>query len=198
MKGLTLPAAARLIWLLAGAMLLGVGVGLVWMPSSQAIAQVQAQAKDLYDRASRNDAEARESARLEAAAKHIAADVDSLSGQASPTAATARALALLNRDARLFGVAIHAIAPAPQASPAPFAGLRGMPLEIDARGSFRALLAFAADLPRHDVLIEIDDLNLAATPSRSRSPVLEAKIEATIYRYNPAPETEVTHAPGTL
>jgi Tfp pilus assembly protein PilO len=198
MKAMTLPAAARLLWLLAAAILLGVGVGLIWLPSSQAIAQLETQAKELYERADQNEAEVRDAAHLRAAAQRIDDDVHSLSGQASASAAMARALTLLEGDARTYGIEIRSVAPAPHAPPAPSAGLSGTPLEIDAHGSFRALLAFAADLPRHDALIEVDDVDLAAAPTRSPAPALDAKIDATIYRYHPASDPEVTHAPGTL
>jgi len=190
----------RILWLAAAAVLFGLGVGVVWWPSAQDIAQMQAQAKNLYDGANANERVLRQAARMRAARARVAADVRALAGSETPNAATVRAIRLLDRRAKAFGLEIRAVVPALPPSPAPAASaqagsLLGFPVEIDLRGTFRAVLAFTADIPRHDVLVEVRNLDLAAAGDRARKPVLDARLAVTVYRYL---GTEVHDAAGAL
>jgi Tfp pilus assembly protein PilO len=202
----TMSAGIRIIWMLGAAIFLGVGLGLVWWPTSQTIAAIKSQAKNLYDEANENEADVRHAAELRSLAKRVSADVHLLSGQGSQSAVTAATLSLLNREARVFGVDVRSIVPAPASSPTPpaqgqstsISSLAGAPVEIDVRGRFRNVLAFVADLPRHNVLIAVSDLSLADEGDPSIKPVLSAKLHATVYRYRGIAEEEAQHASGTL
>jgi Tfp pilus assembly protein PilO len=203
---LTTSAGVRIIWMLGAAIFLGVGVGLVWWPTSQTISVLKSQAKSLYDEANQNEADVRHAAELHSLAKRVSDDVRLLSGQGSQSAVTAATLSLLNREARAFGIDVRSIVPAPAPSPTPLArgqttsnsALDGNPVEIDIRGRFRDVLAFVADLPRHNVLIDVSDVNLADEGDRSVKPVLSAKIHAIVFRYRGIAEEETQHASGTL
>jgi hypothetical protein len=194
---LTVNAVARMLWVSAAAIVLGIGVGLIWWPSSQSIAQVQVQAEQIYERANDDDAALRRASHLREAAERIAQDVNSLSGGTSASATTASAIELLNRDGRAFGVDIRSLGPSPQATPLAAAGLTGIPLEVAARGHFRSLLTFVADLPRHDVLLDIGNVDLAGNGGRAPEPTVDAKIDLIVYWYHAPPEME-NHAARTL
>ncbi|HUA09828.1 MAG TPA: type 4a pilus biogenesis protein PilO [Candidatus Acidoferrales bacterium] len=196
---MTIAAYVRIVWLLTGAVFFGLGVGVVWWPNAQTIAAVSAQSRALYDEANQNEAEVRHAAQLRAVARQIAGDVRSLSGEGSQSAAMAATLALLGREGRAFSVDVRSILPAPEASAMPSPGpaeraLAGTPLEIDVRGSFRDILAFVSDLPRHDALIEVHELSLSDRGDRSPKHILGASIYATVFRYGDGAERETQHA----
>jgi Tfp pilus assembly protein PilO len=186
-------------------MFFGLGLGVVWWPSSQTIGAIKAQAKTLYDEANQNEAEIRRATQLRAIAKRVSDDVRKLSGQGSSSALTAATLALIDRESRAHGIDVRSIAPAvSEASPGTTKpqpadnALVGTPIEIDVRGHFRDLLAFISDLPRDDVLVDVSDVSLVDNGSRSAKPVLGATIHATVYRYRGVTETENQHASGSL
>jgi Tfp pilus assembly protein PilO len=201
---MTMSAGIRVVWILGVAVFLGVGVGLVWWPTSQTIAALKSQAKSLYDEANQNEADVRHAAELHSLALRVSNDVRQLSGQGSQSAVTAATLSLLDREARIYGIDVRSIVPAPSSSPAPpvpgqstsSSSLAGTALEIDVRGRFRNLLAFVADLPRHNVLIDVSDLNLNDEGDRSVKPILSAKLHATIFRYRGIAGEEAQHASG--
>ena len=200
-----MASGVRVVWILTAAVFFGLGLGIVWWPASQTIAAIKAQAKNLYDEANQNEATVQRAVQLRAVAKRVADDVHRLSGQGSPSALTAATLALLNRESRAHGIDVRSIAPAPgsSASPAPNTAqtdnaLAGTAMEIDVRGRFRDLLAFISDLPRHNVLIEVSDINLADRGDRSNKPVLGATIYATVFRYQGIAEGDTLHASRAL
>jgi len=197
-RGLTIVSAIRIIWMVSITIFVGGGVGIVWWPSSQTIAATQLQAKVLYDEANVNEAEVRHAAELQALTDRMADDVRALSGQASPSAATAATLALLNREARVFAIDVRSIVPTTAPTPAPSTALVGTPIEIDVGGHFRNLLAMVSDLPRHNVLIEVNDVSLDDDGDRSLRPVLSAKIHATVFRYHANTEEEMGYASKPL
>ncbi|HTX57048.1 MAG TPA: type 4a pilus biogenesis protein PilO [Candidatus Acidoferrales bacterium] len=191
-----LSSGVRIVWMLAASIFFGVGVGIVWWPTSQTIASYKTQAKSLYDDANQDETEIAHASELRSAARRVEDDVKLLSAQSSAGAVTAATLRLLNGEAHAYGVDVRSIVPAPQASASPGA-LAGTVVELDVRGRFRNLLAFISDLPRHDVLMEINDVSLAGTGDRSPKPVLAATIHAAIYRYRGIGK-ETQHASGAL
>jgi Tfp pilus assembly protein PilO len=201
MKPIGRPAMSsivRIVWLLTAATFVGAGVGMVWWPSSQAIATIQSQAKALYDEANENEAEIRHAAELHALSKRVTDDVRALSGRGSEIAAMAATLALLSREARSFKIDVRSIVPTTTAVPVASTPLAGASIEIDARGHFRELLAFVSDLPRHDVLIDVSDVSLDDDGNRALSPVLSAKIHATVFRYRSTAREEMENGSGAL
>jgi Tfp pilus assembly protein PilO len=199
-NGLSIRAGVRIAWMLTATVFLGGGIGMVWWPASQTIAAIQSQAKTLYDEASENDAEVRRAAELRALGKQVAEDVRALSGQGSQSAVTATILGLLSREARVFKIDVRSIVPAPSTTPPRNEDrvLAGAPIEIDARGQFRDLLAFVSDLPRHNVLIDLSDITLDDSDDRSLKPQVNAKIHATVFRYHGLAEEETPHASRPL
>jgi hypothetical protein len=162
----------------------GVGVGGVWWPASQSIEQVRAHARDLYEQANQNDAIVRRAAFLHAAEKRIHSDVLALGGKSSPGAVTAAMLRLLNEEARRLNIDVRTLTPATGA-PAPQAQralASGGDVSLGVRGPFRNVISFIADLPRHDVLIEIHNAQLSSADIQQHHPMLEVTINATIYR----------------
>ncbi len=185
-----MASGVRITWMLTGGMFLGIGLGVVWWPASQTIVAVKEQAKNLYDEANQNEVVIQHATQLRAVAKRVSNDVRRLSGQGSQSAVTAATLTLLDRESRAHPVDIRSIVPAPvaSASAAPTARpadsvLVGTAIEIDLRGGFRDILAFISDLPRHTVLIDVSDINLADRGDRSTKPVLDATIHATVFRF---------------
>jgi hypothetical protein len=198
-------AWVRVIWVLTAAIFFGIGIGAVWWPSAQAIASVRAQAKGAYDEANQNESEIRHAAQLRAVAERVSRDVSRLAGQDSESATTAMTLRILNAQSRKFGVEIGAIVPRSEAAPdAPNPGavnnrLTGTEVEIDLRGRFRNVLSFVSDLPRHEVLIRINSVDvLQVDASRPDRPVLTVKMAATLFRCRCIVGTEVVRVPRTL
>jgi Tfp pilus assembly protein PilO len=186
------------------AMFLGIGVGVVWWPASQTIAAIKEQAELQYEQANQNEAVVQHAAQLHAVTKRVADDVRQLSG-GSQSAVTAATLTLLNRESHAHAIDIRSIVPAPvaPASAPPAArpadsALIGTAIEIDARGGFRDILAFISDLPRHNVLIDVSDINIIERGDHSTKPVLGATIHATVFRYKGVKEGEIQHASGAL
>jgi Tfp pilus assembly protein PilO len=202
----TVTSWVRITWMLTALVFFGLGLGLVWWPISQTIDAAKAQARSLYDEANQNESDVQHAAQLRAVAKRVSDDVRKLSGQGSQSAVTAATLALLYRESRAHGIDVRSIIPAPIASPGGAPGaivappgdsaLIGNPIEIDVRGRFRDILGFISDLPRHNVLIDVNDITLADRGDHSAKPVLGAAIHATIYRYQGIAERETQHASG--
>jgi Tfp pilus assembly protein PilO len=203
---LTVTSAVRITWMLTAFVFFGLGIGLVWWPTSQTIDAVKTQARSLYDEANQNESDVQRAAQLREVAQRVSDDVRKLSGQGSQSAVTAATLALLYRESRVHSVDVQSISPAAVASPAAATAsaaarptdnaLVGSPIEIDVRGRFRDILSFISDLPRNNVLIDVNDISLADRGDRSAKPVLGATIHATIYRYQGIAEREIQHASG--
>lgn len=202
---MSIASAVRIVWIVTAAVFFGLGLGVIWWPASQTIATIKAQAKSLYDEANQNESDVQRATQLRAISRRVSDDVRKLSGQRSRSAVMATTLGLLNRESRAHGIDVRSIVPAPIASalPAPpqaqvdESTMVGTAVEIDVRGRFRDLLAFVSDLPRHNVLIDISDIDLVDRGDRSLKPVLGATIHATVFRFQSTPERE-THASGTL
>ena len=198
---ISVESLARLSWLASAALLLGVGIGLIWWPSARRIDELQEHARVMYERANRNQAIVERSVALRRIRLRVERDVRRLSGRSSLAAATAATIALVNGEARRFNVSIRQIAPDQVSTAesdlkeqlAPYA------LEIGLRGRFSDMLALVSDLPRHEVLIGVAqvDLTSLARPSSDR-PELDATLHATIYRVRPTYSAEVSDATGTL
>jgi Tfp pilus assembly protein PilO len=195
--------AARMIWIATAAVFLGVGVGVVWWPASQNIAQLKGQAQHLYEQAEENQTDVRHAAQLRAVAKRVVQDVQALSGETSSSAVMATTIKLLGAESSRFKIDVQSIVPEPSSgsqTPMPdrslaSEALEGMPIELGLHGSFRQLLALISDLPRHDVLIDVQDVDLLADDD-SNSPLLNAKLHAIVYRYYDVAKTEVQNVSG--
>ncbi|MBV9270473.1 MAG: hypothetical protein JO165_05220 [Candidatus Eremiobacteraeota bacterium] len=143
------------------------------------------ESEHLYAQTAANERVIRESKRL--AALQTAVDRD-LSGVESKrfVTFTEELLQIVDSDAHHFGATAVGVEPASVPQPPAGApdGLIGVPVTIRVQGKFEALLRLIEDLPRHNVLLAIDDTQMriagTATDAR-RSPTLEATIHATLY-----------------
>ena len=190
MKSLDKAAIARIVWLAVAFVVFGVGVGLVWWPTSQSIDQVRSHARELYEEANQNDAIVRRAADLRAAQKRIHDDLQQLGGERSPGAVTAAALSLLSAEGKRMNVDVRSIAPAPAAaqSAAVHESLSGSDVAIGVRGPFKNVMNLIADLPRHNVLVEVHDAQITSSDITKKAPVLDVTINATIFRVSGNPE----------
>lgn len=185
MNALASPVQVRVVWLLAAFVLFGCGGGLVWWPASQQSAQLNAHAKESYDEANDLAAKLERAQALRAAQQRVRSDLRELS--AGTAIGQERLLHLLDDEARARGVSVRELAPLqtpgnPQPTGSRLAGLTGTEVTLTLRGSFRSIAAFLADVPRHDVLIEVRDVALQTTGSTGHAPMLLATVHATIYR----------------
>lgn len=174
----------KLAW--CAAVLLAIsGYGLVIAPGELRVRAAELHAKTLYDEANVDDAKIRRAAELRAIQRRIEGDVRTLSGQRSDGAITATALHMLSDEGRRFHVDLLSVVPDPPVSvPGAVAEtLPSVPWTIGVRGQFRDIVAFLSDVPRHDALVDVRDLELTARPrSESRSPALDVTIHALVYR----------------
>lgn len=187
----------RALWTLTAFVLFAVGLGRVWWPASQRIAQVRSDALELYEEANSFDATTRRAADLRATQARVEADLRLLGGIRSQAAVTAALLTLLHDRADRNGVEVRDVSPAresPKTSGSMKHLLSGADLAIGLRGPFRNVVAFIADLPRHDVLIDVHDIRVASSPAGRRVPILDVTVHATAYRVTSLPTTGANYA----
>jgi hypothetical protein len=192
-------AWARIVWLGVAFVLFGIGVGLVWWPASQQVGQRRAHARELYDEANDIDDATRRAVELRAAKSQVETDLRLLGGMRSDGAVTAALLRLFHDEAKRTGVEIREVAPDTEQHATASAALLkpgalgGYELAIGVRGPFRNVVSLLADLPRHDVLIDVHDVQLASPESERSVPVLDVTLHSTIYRVLAVPGGEVSH-----
>lgn len=183
----------RITWLIVAFVFGGIGVGCIWWPASQDISQRHARAMELYEEANTLDAAVRRASQLRAAQVRIRSDLADLGGVRSPGAITAALLQLLHEESKRQSVDVRELAPDtnPPASPPSRLPRSSMPnggvlapqdLSIVVRGPFRNIVALVADLPRHDVLVDVRDIQLSSSEATRKAPVLNVTLHATVYR----------------
>ncbi len=175
-------ASIRLTWALVALVIFGAGFGLVWWPFSQSIAAVRSHARELYEEANRNDAITLRASDLRAARARIHADLVTLGGVRSQGAVLSSTLRLLSEEGKRLRVDVRSIAPAQHAGGETHDPLVGTDVAIAVRGSFRNIVDMIADVPRHDVLVEIHDAQLVSADTMQGLPKLDVTLHATIYR----------------
>ena len=178
----------RTMWLATLLLVAGVGGGCVWWPATQQIGQVHAHAKDSYDEANAIVAKLQRASELREAEARVRRDLRELGGYRSQAAASAALLRLLDEESRSANVSVTAIAPDASEKTATDE-LAGTPVTLSMRGRFRNVVAALSDLPKHDVLLDIQDADLRSSAA-SRRPVLDVVVRATIYHLNIAEEKE--------
>lgn len=180
----------RVTWCLAAFIIFGIGVGFVWWPASQRISQLRGHARELYDQANDIEAATRRSAQLHDAQVRVRADLRSLGGIRSSGSVTAALLRLFHDEAKRTGVEILRIEPSSKLERHDDTSFKpqnliGYDIEIGARGPFRNVIALVADLPRHDVLIDVHDVQLRASGAPRHEPLLDVTLYSSIYRVAP-------------
>jgi hypothetical protein len=188
---MNLQVLTRVTWLLVAFVTAGIGIGGVWWPASQELSSRHAHALELYNEANAVDAALRRAAELRAAQSRISSDLAALSGARSPGAVTAALLRLLHEESKTQRVDIREVSPdsnahmssgtAHSTAPSPQA-LIPSDLSISVRGPFRSVVALITDLPRHDVLIDVHDVQLSTTQTGRVPPLLDVTLHSTVYR----------------
>ena len=192
-KSMGVGSWVRVTWLAVVFVVGGIGIGCIWWPASQEISQRHTHALDLYDEANTIDAAVRRASQLRSAQSRITSDLAALGGVRSPGAVTAALLQLLHEESKRQEVEIREVAPdagaratlshQPPGPPSPKAEvLAPADVSIAVRGPFRNIVSLVAELPRHDVLVDIHDIQLSSTESTNTSPVLDATLHTTVYR----------------
>jgi hypothetical protein len=197
-NAIDVPGWVRVFWLVVVFIIGGIGIGCVWWPASEELSQRHAHAMELYDEANTFDAATRRASQLRSAQERIAEDLSELGGLRSPGAVTAAVLRLLHEDSKNESVQIREVAP--DAAIRSAVGttekahqedlLSGSDVAISVRGPFRNVIALVADLPRHDVLIDIHDIQITSTGALRKPPVLDVTLHSTIYRLVALPTME--------
>ena len=195
MPSLDNAALVRLTWLGTAFVVLGLGLGAVWWPSSQTIEQVRGHAREMYEEANNNDALVRRASELRAAQSRVRADLELLGGVGSAGVVTAAALRLLGYEAQQRGVEIRSILPSSTSatSSGPFVGTD---VAIGVRGPFRNIVSLIADLPRHDVLIEVHDAELVSSDQSQKLPALDVTLHTTFYRLTFSNSAKASNSSG--
>ena len=181
---------ARIAWVGVAFMMFGVGVGLIWWPAAQRIGEIRSHARELYDEANDIDSATRRAAQLRDAQARVEADLRSLGGLRSDGAVTAALLQLFHDEAKRERVDIREVAPDSRSHDSTSTNptvrhsnaLASYDLSIGARGPFRNVVALIADLPRHDVLIDVHDVQITSSDQQRNPPILDVTLHATIYR----------------
>lgn len=187
----------RLLWCAAVAVAVA-GYALVVQPGELRVRAAELHARALYDEANVDDAKIRQASHLRVIQRRIEADVRTLSGQRSEGAITASALHMLSEEGRRFHVELVSVVPDPAVSPKSPDHLPTVPWTIGVRGEFRDVIRFISDIPRHDALVDVHDVDLTARPSaKSTSPALDVTIHALVYRVPALAFEEIPHASAT-
>ena len=168
-------------------------------PSERTIDSLELRARILYDESNANESKIRRSADLERVRSRVLSDLLTLSRQNSEEETTTILLRRLNNEAKRYNVEVTSIIPVANARTTVVSesDLSGVDWTIGLRGRFRDVISLIADLPEHDVLLEVRDIQLTASSQETPgSPYLDASLSATVYRVASASYTEDIHAAG--
>jgi Tfp pilus assembly protein PilO len=172
--------SVRAVWLLVAAVVL-IGYGTIYQPQEREANAYTRQAEELYAERRADDAELQRAFQISAARRRVDDDLTRLAGAGSQSATTAIALRILESASRRFEVEVRSIEP----QPSPPSGrdlLDRTPVTLGLRGRFRNIATLLDDLPRHDVLIGVDGIELMTHHRDAITPVLDATVHVSIYR----------------
>jgi hypothetical protein len=167
----------RVAWLVV-ALVAAIGFCAIVLPGEQRIAGMEQHAAALADLAERNEALVIRAASLERTRSRVLDEVRRLTGKGGSGRAAVGLLQVLDGEAKRSHVTIFGIAPA--GGPASRPGAED-DVDISLRGRYRDVIGAIADVPHHDVLIEIQGVSLARVDSRQLFPSVDATIHAALY-----------------
>jgi hypothetical protein len=171
-----LAAAARIGWLLVAA--LGIaGYARVVVPAEQAVRDSQTHAHALYDLAYRNERMIDQAAALQAARARVKRDLAQLGVENGVGKASLAFLRLMQAESKSHQVVLSALSPGGAGVAETASGTQR--LDIALRGSYRELLATLSDISKHDVLFDVDGVELSSTGSFGGD--VDATLHATLY-----------------
>lgn len=178
-------ARVRVLWLLV-ALITALGYAVVVAPGEREVVSLETHAKALYDEENINESKLSRAAELNALRARVQSDLRRLGGNGSTSATAAAVIGLLEREGKRFRVEVRSISPNAVTDPKPLprtaATLAGADWDIVVRGGFRDVLSLLADVSRHDVLLDVRDVDLSATAERSSAPTVDATVHTTIYQ----------------
>lgn len=177
----------RILWLFALAIAIA---GYAWIDTRYegAISRSVDRSARLYEATTRDDGIVAQSRRLARVQERTSTHLRRFA-RAAKDRGPAVALDALLASARRFGVALRSFAPGsdparpPSARAATAGGLRAAPATIEARGRFRDLVGFVADLPRHAALLEVTSTQVEriGESADADDPPLSAIVRVRIY-----------------
>lgn len=175
----------RTLWL-AAALIIAAGYALVVVPGEREVVSTEAHAKVLYDEENIDESKLSRAAELSALRARVQSDLQRLGGNGSASATAAAVLDLLEQEGKRFHTEVRSISPDVQPvdkrSHGSVGTLKGSDWDIVIRGGFREILSLLADTPRHDVLLEIRDVDFTATGENGGSTTVDATVHTTIYQ----------------
>lgn len=170
---------------LAAALVAVIAYAVVIAPAERRVSTMQEHARLLYDEANVDESKVSQSVELDRIKERIQRDLHRLAQSGSDGAETAAALRLLGAEGKKFSVEVRSIAPLTAAPPAPGKPerypLAGTRWSFVVRARFRDIVGLLGDISRHDVLVDVRDVDLTVA-SRDASPLLDATVQATLYR----------------
>lgn len=193
---MTVASMVRITWLLTFAVFVGIGIGVIWWPSSAMISSMRLQAAHYYEEANQNEADVRHASELQAIGERVQSDLRMLMPSSSSSEVTATLLQVLARKSRRYHLSIRSVAPDPAStSDGPFYRTS---LELTLNGRFPDVLHFVAELPRGESLIEVHDMTLADPDRRDSSPTLTVTLHALLYRLRGGVSTGEIHVASSV
>jgi Tfp pilus assembly protein PilO len=189
-----MPAASQLraAWLVVTLVAL-LGFASVVAPAQQRIAAIESHGEELADLATRNEALLSRIGSLEQTRKRVRIDLQRLAGKSGGGRVAVAALQVLEDEAARNHLTISSIAPASEqiSTGAP---RREEDVSVSLRGRYRDLMAAIADVPHHDVLVEVQSVTLQSVATRQVFPSVDATIRAALYPEVKDLAKEDTHA----
>ncbi len=173
----------RAVWILAALVLL-CGSAIVRSRYENAIAVSYGRSEALSRRIDVNRGILDRSGNLHVLENRAQRDLAKLSLTGSAASSTANLIALLEKSSRSFRTQVVQIQPEFAEANEDAGALESMPVTIRLDGRFRNILAFIADLSRHDTLISVTDTELALSSEHLENgpPRLDATVHAVLYR----------------
>jgi Tfp pilus assembly protein PilO len=189
-----MPAASqlRVAWLVVS-LVAALGFAGVVAPAQQRIAALEAHAAELADLATRNEALLLRLGSLERTRNRVRSDLQRLGGKGGGGRVAVAALQVLEDEAARNHLTISSIAPAGEPL-SNGAERREEDVSISLRGRYRDLMVAIADVPRHDVLLEVQSVTLESVATRQVFPSVDATIRAALYPEVKDLAKEDTHA----
>ena len=190
----------RALWLMTVLVVIA-GWSTVIAPREGMIHAEGEHARELYETANANESKVRRAALLHVIQARVEGDLAQLAGQASSSSLMATTLRLLNDEAKRYHVEVHTVLPdsSPQATPVPRAqdasSITESTVSIGVRGRFRDIVDMVSDLPRHDVLVDVEGVDLSAQGQDrvSGRPLLDITLRVSIDRVRSLAATEDNH-----
>lgn len=156
------------------------------------ISQAQYESETLYDQAVSVQRASRTAPAMRNAERTAERDLHGVAMPGGDWESMAAALRIFSHESTRAGVRITGLQPQPQDAASKDARLVAMPVLLNARGSFAHLMRFVEDLSHQRLLLRISqtDLTREAQPGVP-TPVLDATVNAVVYRLNLPKEEEV-------